>query len=236
MKLWPLLFQTLYLLKCRIDPTKGGSELCKASSICSLSITVEQINNSSYTSLMYEVRQIIFYPLFCKGDSICFRWVSFINRCVHWGKPLILWHDKLKRFGKCRDRSIRDLSKACEFQRAFSPLGSGRSVGLGHLWSSRWSHWYGKRWKTDVDRGSHASGGRPLGATQSQTLQVHFTLRDAFFRCRPAWYVVNSFQVLLKMSFAAFYTVIWKSRKNLIFYRVFIEYTATGAIRTRTSL
>ena len=48
------LLQTQFLLRCRIDPAKGG-ELCRASSICSLSITLEQIGKSSHTSLMYEV-------------------------------------------------------------------------------------------------------------------------------------------------------------------------------------
>merc|ERR1719468_630847 len=46
--------KTLYLLRCRMDAAKGG-ELCRASSICSLSITVEQISQTSEKSLMYEV-------------------------------------------------------------------------------------------------------------------------------------------------------------------------------------
>ena len=46
-------FKTQYLLKCKIDPSKG--ELCRASSICALSIMVEQLNDSTYKSLMYEV-------------------------------------------------------------------------------------------------------------------------------------------------------------------------------------
>jgi len=47
-------FKTQYLLKCKIDPAKGG-ELCRASSICALSITVEQLSKETYKSLMYEV-------------------------------------------------------------------------------------------------------------------------------------------------------------------------------------
>jgi len=47
-------FKTQFLLRCRIDPAKGG-ELCRASSICSLSITLEQIGKNSHKSLMYEV-------------------------------------------------------------------------------------------------------------------------------------------------------------------------------------
>jgi len=49
-------FQTLYLLSSRIDPAKGG-ELCRASTICSLSIVVQQVQLSNHTSLMYEVKR-----------------------------------------------------------------------------------------------------------------------------------------------------------------------------------
>ena len=57
-----------------------------------------------------------------------------------------------------------------------SPLGTGGSVSLGHLWSSRWRHWYGDWKQTNTDRRSHASGWRPLGLTQSPALQVHSSL------------------------------------------------------------
>ena len=77
-------FQTLYLLKCRIDPTKGGSELCKASSICSLSISLQQINHSSYTSLMYEVTYQNQYQTFFSDFPRARGFIYFFqqNYCV----------------------------------------------------------------------------------------------------------------------------------------------------------
>ena len=56
-----ILFQTLYLLKTKLEPNTGG-ELCRASTICSLSITIEQIKElppahiDNILSVMYEVR------------------------------------------------------------------------------------------------------------------------------------------------------------------------------------
>ena len=53
-------FQTLYLLKTRVEPNSGG-ELCRASTICSLSITIELVgeitpeHREKYSSVMYEV-------------------------------------------------------------------------------------------------------------------------------------------------------------------------------------
>ena len=56
-----ILFQTLYLLKTKVEPNTGG-ELCRASTICALSITIEQIKElppahiDNIPSVMYEVR------------------------------------------------------------------------------------------------------------------------------------------------------------------------------------
>ena len=55
-----IIFQTLYLLKTKVEPNTGG-ELCRASTICSLSITIEQIKElppahiDNTLSVMYEV-------------------------------------------------------------------------------------------------------------------------------------------------------------------------------------
>ena len=59
-----IIFQTLYLLKTKVEPNTGG-ELCRASTICSLSITIEQIKElppahiDNIPSVMYEVRQSV---------------------------------------------------------------------------------------------------------------------------------------------------------------------------------
>ena len=55
-----IIFQTIYLLKTKVEPNTGG-ELCRASTICSLSITIEQIKElppahiDNTLSVMYEV-------------------------------------------------------------------------------------------------------------------------------------------------------------------------------------
>lgn len=47
-------YQTLYLLSSRIHAARGA-EICRAGTICSLVLELEQVSHSSCTSLMYEV-------------------------------------------------------------------------------------------------------------------------------------------------------------------------------------
>ena len=60
--LYPLsprfLFQTMYVLSCRVTPS-GGGEICRAASICVLAIEIRKADpRAKDTTLMYEVSQL----------------------------------------------------------------------------------------------------------------------------------------------------------------------------------
>lgn len=47
-------YTTLFVIKTKLEPTKG-SEFCRASQMCYLQLSVQRVNETEYTSLMYEV-------------------------------------------------------------------------------------------------------------------------------------------------------------------------------------
>ena len=51
-------YRTLYLLSSRIHAARGA-EICRAGTICSLVLELEQVGHSACTSLMYEVSSLV---------------------------------------------------------------------------------------------------------------------------------------------------------------------------------
>ncbi|CAG9112783.1 unnamed protein product [Plutella xylostella] len=47
-------YTTLFVIRTKLEPCKG-SDFCRASQMCCLQLTVQRINETEYTSLMYEV-------------------------------------------------------------------------------------------------------------------------------------------------------------------------------------
>ncbi|RVE49327.1 hypothetical protein evm_006040 [Chilo suppressalis] len=47
-------YTTLFVVKTKLEPSKG-SDFCRASQVCCLQLSVQRVNETEYTSLMYEV-------------------------------------------------------------------------------------------------------------------------------------------------------------------------------------
>ncbi|KAL4715985.1 hypothetical protein ACJJTC_013285 [Scirpophaga incertulas] len=47
-------YTTLFVIRTQLEPTKG-SDFCRASQVCCLQLTVQRVNETEHTSLMYEV-------------------------------------------------------------------------------------------------------------------------------------------------------------------------------------
>ena len=47
-------------MSTRVSPSSKGGEICKAATICFLTLEIAQVNESQYKALMYEVRTFSF--------------------------------------------------------------------------------------------------------------------------------------------------------------------------------
>ncbi|XP_052753986.1 trafficking protein particle complex subunit 10 [Galleria mellonella] len=47
-------YMTLFVIRTKVEPSKG-SDFCRASQVCCLHLSVQRVNETEYTSLMYEV-------------------------------------------------------------------------------------------------------------------------------------------------------------------------------------
>ena len=62
-------FLTLFTIQVKVEPSKGN-EFCRASSICPMTIQLEQCNDSPHTNLYYEVSALDKNTFVCQSCHV----------------------------------------------------------------------------------------------------------------------------------------------------------------------